>query len=138
MKKVLLTAGLLGLFGQAHAFNEKQAVELVKKYVGTVACAYDESTFPVAKIDNDSYVVGWTGQLGCPGGNQTTLSYLSVVSPGYHGEDTYIVDYRPATADITALETVDKLAFQKGTLSVTGSGMTLKFVREGFKWKKVR
>ena len=146
MKKALLTVALLGLTGQALAFSEKQAVALAQKYVSTVACAYDESTFPAVKLDDDSCLVGWTGQLGCPGGNGTTVSYLTVVSPGYVGEDTYVVDYRPASVpDVSSVHAIDKLSFQNGVLTVSGrvfrereTKVSLKFVRDGFKWKKTK
>ena len=66
MKKTLFSVALLAAATQALAFNEKQAVALTQKFLSTVACAYDESTFPVVKLDDDSYLVGWTGQLRCP------------------------------------------------------------------------
>ena len=146
MKKTLFSVALLAAATQALAFNEKQAVALTQKFLSTVACAYDESTFPVVKLDDDSYLVGWTGQLRCPGGNGTTVSYLTAVAPGYVGEDTYVVDYHESAApDVGSLHTLDKLSFQNGVLLVNGrvirnkeSKVTLKFLRDRGECKKIK
>lgn len=86
MKKLLAISALIGFSASASAFNEADAIKLVKAYSKTVACQLEETKYKAVRVSGDpattdfgdQYVVYWDGDMGCMGGNGTIVPNFTV------------------------------------------------------------
>ncbi|AGH81276.1 hypothetical protein PCNPT3_06690 [Psychromonas sp. CNPT3] len=87
MKKIMIGFLMLSAVNTVTAFDNRDAVNLVKKFSSTVACSINDDSYKVVKtrgekgIDesDDQYVVYWEGDLECFGGRGTINPVFSVV-----------------------------------------------------------
>lgn len=78
MKKLIFSLFVSISTVSAYAATEKAAEKLVKKYSETIACQLEETKYTAVKVSSrevnqlgDVYLVHWTGDIGCGGGNGT-------------------------------------------------------------------
>lgn len=118
----------------AHAVDMKTAIAVVKKYSEAIACqiaepADDKNQYKAVKIDSGlpdmdglgaKFVVYWRGDVGCAGGNGTSLPNFTVVEQaGFVSADPVVMpDYRFPALDIVDLTSMT--AGKNGVLILTG------------------
>lgn len=126
------------------------AQDVVRRYSKTVACQIDEaSPSPYVTIqlepggDNDFgavWLVGWTGDMGCMGGNGTQLVQMTLVMQnGYTNQVVSPVITNAKPMPKLLMGTLLELSFQDGVVTIRGTtGQkkwgTLKEVTERYLW----
>jgi len=140
MNKLISGWLLLAMASSAHAFDEKDASALVKKYSTTIACQLPsvledsgdqeadsfKNEYKAVKVnpgDLESgglgamFLVHWSGDIGCYGGNGTVTHNFTVVE--HRGFITtspvVITEYAPIALDI---EKITHFQAKKGGLVI--------------------
>ncbi len=129
MKNRLIALSLIlfifGLTGNAFAFNETDAVKLVKAYSEIVACQ-QEQKYEAVKVAgapdvsemDDMYVVFWEGDFGCYGGRATGgRPNFTVVKIAAFNIPVVLPDYEMPEMDlafVTKLSIKNRIFFIEG------------------------
>lgn len=111
MKKLLAISALIGFSASASAFNEADAIKLVKAYSKTVACQLEETKYKAVRVSGDpattdfgdQYVVYWDGDMGCMGGNGTIVPNFTVVEIRGFNTPVVLHDYKTPTNELVRM-----------------------------------
>lgn len=127
--KIFFAAAIFTLlFSNAQAFTEGDAAKLVKAYSKTVACGVEESKYQAIQISGtpgdsfmgDSYLVLWSGDFGCSGGNASIFPQFTVVEIREHSTPVVIPDYKVPSIDMTQVTKItyrDKKVILEGIVN---------------------
>lgn len=129
MKNMLIVSSValfvMGLAGNAAAFNEGDAAKMVKEYSKLVACQAEDSKYQAAKVVGsadasgmgDRFVVYWEGDVGCMGGRGTVSPQLTVVEIAAFDTPVVLPDYKMPELD---LAWVTKFSAKNGKVFIQG------------------
>ena len=125
MKRLLSAAISALLFTNAHAFTEGEAAKLVKAYSKIVACGIEESKYQAIQISGtpgdsfmgDRYLVLWSGDFGCSGGNATISPLFTVVEIREHSTPVVIPDYKVPNIELSQ---VTKMTYRDKKIVLEG------------------
>jgi hypothetical protein len=104
MKRIVIASIITFTAFSAFALDEKSAIKIARNYSESIACQLEETQYEAAQVnEGDSeqdgfgalYVVYWTGDVGCSGGNGTVMPNFTVVEHrGFTSADPIVVtDY---------------------------------------------
>jgi len=144
MKKFLSAALAALLFTNAQAFTEGDAAKLAKAYSKIVACGIEESKYQAIQISGtpgdsfmgDRYLVLWTGDLGCSGGNATIFPQFTVIEIRGHDTPVVIPDYKVPNielAQVTKMIYRDKKVILEGIINTDDPKRPTKKSTQAFK-----
>ena len=114
--RAFIAAIAFGTSLNASAFNEPDAVKLVRTYSKLVACGTEESKFIGFRLfgsskeenEGDRYAVLWTGDMGCAGGNATIFPQITVIEIRGHSTPQVIPDFKIPNIDLVTVMRAQK------------------------------
>jgi hypothetical protein len=125
VNKFVVAALAISASFNALAFGESDAAKLVKAYSKTVACSIEESKYqaiqmsgtPGDSFEGDKYLVLWSGDVGCAGGNATVFPQITIVEIRGHSTPMVMADAKTPSIELVQ---VTKFNFKDNKLTLEG------------------
>ena len=125
MNKIVAGISLALTCNYCLAFDNNDAINLVKKFSNTIACAVNDESFKSVKANgengtteyDDTYIVYWEGDFGCSGGNGAVSPTFSLVKLANFNKPVVIPAVQQPNLDMVCVDTMTKY---KDSIKISG------------------